>query len=65
MPVYEFQLEKHSPGSIVAMDDGTIPWSDGEYGYFLLMVDLFTRHVELAPMRDQTAATVMGAFEES
>ena len=29
------------------------------------MVDLFTRHVELAAMRDQTAATVIRACEES
>ena len=28
------------------------------------MVDLFTRHVELAPMRDQTANTILGTIDE-
>ena len=29
-PMCEFKLEKHLPGSSVAMDVGTLPWSDGE-----------------------------------
>ena len=64
-PMSEFILEDCSPGINVGIDIGTLPWSDGEYRYFLLMVDLFTRHVELAPMKDQTAATVIAAFEEN
>ena len=28
------------------------------------MVDLFTRHVELAPMRDQTANTILGTIDD-
>ena len=27
----EFKLEKHLSESSIAMDVGTLPWSDGEY----------------------------------
>ena len=49
------------------MDIGTLPWSDDpEDGcrYFLFMVDLFTRYVELQPLRDQEADTLLAAFQQ-
>ena len=49
------------------MDIGTLPWSDdigNGYRYFLLMVDLFTRYVELQPLKDQEASSILGAFEQ-
>ena len=51
----------------IGMDIGTLPWSDSHgdnYRYFLLMVDLFTRYVELQPLRDQEANSIIEAFEQ-
>ena len=44
------------------MDVGTLPWADGEYRYFLLVVDLFSHLVETIPLRDQTAKSIVNAF---
>ena len=49
------------------MDIGILPWTDDPvkgYRYFLLMVDLFTRYVELQPLRDQEANTLLDAFQQ-
>ena len=63
----ELGEEQGTPGEAIAMDIGTLPWSDdigNGYRYFLLMVDLFTRHVELQPLKDQEASSILGAFEQ-
>ena len=55
------------PGEAIGMDIGTLPWSDSHgdnYRYFLLMVDLVTRYVELQPLRDQEANSILEAFEQ-
>ena len=44
-PIERMSLGGDFPGSAVAVDIGTLPWADGEFRYFLLMVDLFTRLV--------------------
>ena len=49
----------------MAMDVGVLPWTDDPvkgYRFFLLMVDLFTRYVEVQPLRDQEAGTLLDAF---
>ena len=51
------------PGYAVGIDVGTLPWSEDGYRYFLLMVDLFTRYIEIQPMKDQCARTLVEAFE--
>ena len=54
-PMELFSLEQDYPGAAVGVDIGTLPWGDGEYRYFLLMVDLFSRLIEIMPhMDDQT-----------
>ena len=62
-PIEPVLLGKSYPGSAVGVDIGTLPWADGEYCYFLLMVDLFTRQIELMPLHDQTYQSVVKAFE--
>ena len=55
------------PGEAMAMEIGTLPWTDypGEgYRYFLLMVDLFMRYVEVQPLRDQEANSILAAFQQ-
>ena len=49
-------------GNAVAMDVATLPWSDGQYRYFLLIVDIFTRYVELVPMQEQKAVNIGDSF---
>ena len=51
------------PGHAVGIDVGTLPWSEDGYRYFLLMVDLFTRYIEIQPLKDQCARTLVEAFE--
>ena len=48
----------------VGIDVGTLPWAEGGNRYFLLMVDLFTRYVELFPLADQEASSLVKAFEQ-
>ena len=63
-PVEPVLLGKSYPGSAVGVDIGTLPWADDEYRYFILMVDLFTRQIELMPLHDQTYQSVVKAFEQ-
>ena len=63
VPLEEFQLEGMGPGDLVAMDIATLPWADEKFRYFLCIVDIFTRYVELVPLEDQTAATLVREFE--
>ena len=66
-PMYPMELGEGIPGEAVAMDIGTLPWTDNQeegHRYFLLMVDLFSRYVELQPLKDQEASSVLKAFEQ-
>ena len=63
-PIRSMLLGNDYPGRAVAMDIGTLPWADGEYRYFLVIVDLFTRLIEVMPLRDQTTEGVITAFEQ-
>ena len=49
-------------GQTVALDVATLPWSEEGYRYFLLIVDTFSKLIEIIPMRDQTAESIKGAF---
>ena len=62
-PLQEFKMEGIGPGDLVAMDIATLPWSDDKFRYFLCIVDAFTRYVELIPMHDQSAATLVREFQ--
>ena len=65
--MYPMELGEGIPGEAVAMDIGTLPWTDSHeegHRYFLLMVDLFSRYVELQPLKDQEASSVLKAFEQ-
>ena len=61
-PLERFSRAKAQPGAWVALDIGTLPWGDGMFRYFALIVDLFSRYVELIPLRDQTAESIAEAF---
>ena len=44
---------------------GTLPWGDGKFRYFALIVDLSGRYVEIVPLEDQTATSNVQAFKWS
>ena len=58
-PMKLFKDEGWLPGDAVAMDVATLPWGDGKFRYFLLMVDMFSHYIELAPLEDQTAESIV------
>ena len=62
-PIRVMEIGECITGEAVGMDVGTLPWTDEErcgYRYFLLMVDLFTRYVEVV----QEAGSLLEAFEQ-
>ena len=66
-PMEQMTIGCGIPGEAVAMDVGVLPWTDDPlngYRYFLLMVDLFTWYVEVHPLRDQEADTLLNAFQQ-
>ena len=60
-PVEPMLLGRDSPGAVVVIDIGTLPWADGVFRYFLLMMDLLIRLIEVVPLHDQSVVT---AFEQ-
>ena len=65
VPIQEFDMDGLGPGDLIAMDIATLPWADGRYRYFLCMVDVFTRYIELCPLQDQSASSLVREFERS
>ena len=64
-PMEIFQNEGWGPGEAVAMDVATLPWGDSKYRYLLVMVDLFSHYIELPPLHNQTADTIVEEFKRS
>ena len=48
-PLELFECGATQLGEAVGMDIGILPWT-GEHRYFLLVVDLFSHHVEAIPL---------------
>ena len=63
-PIQQMNISNGTPGYAVGIDVGTLLWAEGGYRYFLLMVDLFTRYIELYPLADQEASSLVKAFEQ-
>ena len=57
----EYKTGDTAPRSTVALDIATLPRSTDDYRYLLVIVDLFSRYIELVPLRDQSAETVCSA----
>ena len=64
IPLVIIEQPAHSAGDNVAIDLARLPWSSDGYRYFLLVVNEFTKFVEIIPMRDQSAESVKEAFLE-
>ena len=57
-PIREMKGNQGIPGYTEGIGVGTLPWSEDGYRHFLLMVDLFIRHIEVMPLRNQHAKTL-------
>ena len=64
-PMGLFMDEGWLPGDAVAMNVATLPWGGGKFRYFVLMVDLFSHYIELAPLEDQTAESIVRKIKRS
>ena len=45
--------EPSEPNYIVPFDIATLPWSSSQHRYFMILVDLFSKFIELVPLKDQ------------
>ena len=50
------------PREVVAFDVATLPWAITQHRYFLLLIDAFSKYVELCPMTNQESSTIATAI---
>ena len=60
VPIYE----PAAPMDFISIDIGYMPTDVEGYRYILLIGDLFSKFIEVVPLRDQTAPTVVKALWE-
>ena len=60
-----YKTEELQPRAVVASDVAVLPWASYSHWYFLLIVDIFFKYVELAAMKDQHATTIKDALRQS
>ena len=56
-------MEGVGPCDLVAMDIAKLHRSGDKFRYFLYIVDAFTRFIELIPLEDQSAASIVREFQ--
>ena len=49
----------------MTFDIATLPWAENGDRCFLLVLDIFSRFLELVPMKNQTAQTLIDAFKQA
>ena len=57
-PLKPFVLDSPKPRRAIAADIAVLPWGAEGYRYMLIVIDLFSKFVEIVAMRDQTAESV-------
>ena len=62
-PLKPIELNVAEPRRMIATDIAVLPWSADRYRYILIIVDLFSKFVEVVAMQDQTAEFVRNAIE--
>ena len=50
------------PREVVAFYVATLPWATTQHRYFLLLIDAFSKYVELCPMTNQESSTIATAI---
>ena len=51
------------PREVIAYNVATLPWATSDHRYFLLLVDLFSKYIELILMGDQESETISDAIQ--
>ena len=51
------------PTRKVSTMSSSLQWGDGKFRYFALMVNLFSRYVEIVPLEDQTTTSIVQALK--
>ena len=46
------------PNHMVAFDIATLPWSSSQHRYFMIATDLFSKYIELIPLKNQLADSI-------
>ena len=64
-PLQPYTLDELKPRTVIAFDFATLPWATNQYRYFLVIVDLFSKHCEAAPLKNQLAETIEKALLDS
>ena len=62
-PLKPIILDRPEPTRAIAADIAVLPWGAEGYRYMLIIVDLFSKFVEIVAMRDQTAESVRSGLE--
>ena len=65
VPIVEFADPPTKPREQVAFDVATLPWASNQHRHFLLIIDMFSRYVELVPMKNQEAPTIKAALMQN
>ena len=60
LPIYE----PTAPMDFISLDIGYMPTDINGYQYILMIGDLFSKYIEVIPLRDQTASTITSALWE-
>ena len=61
-PLQPYELDDVKPRNIVAFDVTTLHWATQQHRYFLVIVDLFSKYLELVAMKDQHVTTIKSAI---
>ena len=61
-PLQPYELDDLKPRCVIAFDVGVLPWATDSYRYFLVIVDLFSKYIEVAPMKNQQADNICKAL---
>ena len=64
-PMQFMKIPFHEPRAVIAMDVATLPWSEDGYRYILVIVDLFSKHIEIGAMKDMLAQTIKETLEQT
>ena len=65
VPIDEFADPPTKPREKIAFDVATLPWASNQHRHFLLIIDMFSRYVELVPMKNQEAPTIKAALMQN
>ena len=61
-PLQPYELDDIKSRSMITFDVAALPWATQQHRYFLVIVDLFSKYLELVAMKDEHATTIKSAI---